>query len=275
MRLEDIKRTLAVLLAAVITLSFSGCGELAPLFAELPASDVMKWETDDPIQQSNDMLGLDKMKQVANKDGLTLFVNEVTTEIAVKSKDGTVWFSNSQNRLDMNESLIGRYSSPLLVTAIDSAETSKQMNAFDDSVKFGQFTTKTITNGIRVEYHFGRVVKTPLYPQVLTADRFNKLIAGLEKSEQNNMKRYYLEVNYDTVNDEQALKNLESRYTKIKNIKHIFVLKQSPSALEINRINQYFTKLQYTPDMRMEDQAAVGYTDVDVARGNFIIPVAG
>ncbi len=273
MRLEDIKRTLAVLLAAVITLSFSGCGELAPLFAELPASDVMKWETDDPIQQSNDMLGLDKMKQVANKDGLTLFVNEVTTEIAVKSKDGTVWFSNPQNRLDMNESLIGRYSSPILVTAIDSAETSKQMNAFDDSVKFGQFTTKTITNGIRVEYHFGRVVKTPLYPQVLTADRFNKLIAGLEKSEQNNMKRYYLEVNYDTVNDEQALKNLESRYTKIKNIKHIFVLKQSPSALEINRINQYFTKLQYTPDMRMEDQAAVGYTDVDVARGNFIIPV--
>ncbi|HBT63440.1 MAG TPA: hypothetical protein DEB10_02100, partial [Ruminococcaceae bacterium] len=114
MRLEDIKRTLAVLLAAVITLSFSGCGELAPLFAELPASDVMKWETDDPIQQSNDMLGLDKMKQVANKDGLTLFVNEVTTEIAVKSKDGTVWFSNPQNRLDMNESLIGRYSSPLL-----------------------------------------------------------------------------------------------------------------------------------------------------------------
>ena len=56
-------------------------------------------------------------------------------EIAVKTADGTVWFSNPQNRLDLNASSLGRYSSPLLVTAIDSAETSKQMNAFDDSVK--------------------------------------------------------------------------------------------------------------------------------------------
>jgi hypothetical protein len=273
MRLKDIKRTLAVLLAAVITLSLSGCGEIAPLFTELPASDVMKWETNDPIQLSDDMLGLDKMKQVADKDGLTLLINEKTTEIAVKSENGTVWFSNPQNRLDMNESLIGRYSSPLLVTAIDSAETSKQMNAFDDCVKNGQFTIQSISNGVRVEYHFGRVVKTPLYPQVLTADRFNELIAGLEKNEQNNMKRYYLEVNYDTVQDEQALKNLQSLYTKIKEIKHIYVLKQSPSALEIRRINEYFTKLEYTMEMRSKDQDAVGYTDVDKARGNFIIPV--
>lgn len=177
-------------------------------------------------------------------------MNEKTTEIAVKTADGTVWFSNPQNRLDLNASSLGRYSSPLLVTAIDSAETSKQMNAFDDSVKYGQYTIQSIQNGVRVEYHFGQVVKTPLYPQVLTKERFDELLEGLTKAEQNNMKRYYLEVNYDTVTDQQALKNLEEQYTKIKEVQHIYALKQSPSALETNRITEYFTKLEYTQEMR-------------------------
>lgn len=100
-----------------------------------------------------------------------------------------MWFSNPQNRLELNASSLGRYSSPLLVTAIDSAETAKQMNAFDDSVKYGQYTIQSIQNGVRVEYHFGQVVKTPLYPQVLTKERFDELLEGLTKAEQNNMKR--------------------------------------------------------------------------------------
>lgn len=200
-------------------------------------------------------------------------MNEKTTEIAVKTADGTVWFSNPQNRLDLNASSLGRYSSPLLVTAIDSAETSKQMNAFDDSVKYGQYTIQSIQNGVRVEYHFGQVVKTPLYPQVLTKERFDELLEGLTKAEQNNMKRYYLEVNYDTVTDQQALKNLEEQYTKIKEVQHIYALKQSPSALETNRITAYFTKLAYTQEMRDADHAAVGYTDPDKAKGNFLLPV--
>ena len=273
MRTNRIFRALAVLLAAVTVLSFAGCGEMALLFTELPAADVQQWKTGDPITQTKEMLGLEQMKQVASQGGLTLYMNEKTTEIAVKTADGTVWFSNPQNRLDLNASSLGRYSSPLLVTAIDSAETSKQMNAFDDSVKYGQYTIQSIQNGVRVEYHFGQVVKTPLYPQVLTKERFDELLEGLTKAEQNNMKRYYLEVNYDTVTDQQALKNLEEQYTKIKEVQHIYALKQSPSALETNRITAYFTKLAYTQEMRDADHAAVGYTDPDKAKGNFLLPV--
>ena len=90
MRTNRIFRALAVLLAAVTVLSFAGCGEMALLFTELPAADVQQWKTGDPITQTKEMLGLEKMKQVASQGGLTLYMNEKTSEIAVKTADGTV-----------------------------------------------------------------------------------------------------------------------------------------------------------------------------------------
>lgn len=92
MRTNRIFRALAVLLAAVTVLSFAGCGEMALLFTELPAADVQQWKTGDPITQTKEMLGLEKMKQVASQGGLTLYMNEKTTEIAVKTarRDGVV-----------------------------------------------------------------------------------------------------------------------------------------------------------------------------------------
>lgn len=273
MRTKRIFRALAVLLAAVLALTFSGCGDTVLLFTELPAADIREWKTGEPITQTPEMLGLEHMKRVVSQGGLTLYINEITTEIAVQTSEGVVWYSNPQNRLELSASSLGKYSSPILISAIDSAEASKQMNAFDDCVRYGQFTIQTIPDGVRVDYHFGQVVQTPIYPQVLTRDRFNELIADLTTAEQNNMKRYYLEVNYDTVTDQQALKNLEELYTNIREVQHLYVLKQSPSALETNRITQYFTKLNYTSEMRQQDHAAVGYTDPDQAKGNFQMPV--
>ncbi len=266
-------RGLAVLLATVLTITFSGCSKVALLFAELLPEEVQQWATGDALVQTPEMLGLENMKKVASSGGLELYFHETTTEIAIKTADGTVWYSNPQNRLEMNASLLGKYSSPLLLSTIDSADTSKQLNAFDDCVKYGQFVTSAIPDGIRVEYRFGQVIKTPLYPQVLTADRFQELIAQLDKTQQSNMKRYYLEVNYDTVSDQQALKSLEEKYTKIAEVKHIFVLKQSPSALETNRILEYLTTLGYTMEQREQDHAAVGYSDPSKAKGNLLLPV--
>ena len=273
MRTNRIYRALAVLLAALTLLTFAGCGDAALLFPELPAADVQEWSTGDANTLTQEMLGLSQMKKVASKDGLTLYIHETTTEIAVETADGTVWYSNPQNRLDLSPSSLGRYSSPVLVSAIDSAEASKQMNAYDDSVKYGQFVIESITDGVRVEYRFGKVVETPLYPQVLTRERFEELIASLEPTEQNNMKRYYLEVNYDTVTDQQTLNNLEETYPNLPEVLHIYVLKQSPSALETRRITEYFTKLGYTQEQREQDHAAVGYVDPDKANGNFVLPV--
>ena len=273
MRTNRIYRALAVLLAALTLLTLAGCGGDTLLFPELPAAQVQEWETGEALTQTQEMLGLSQMDKVASRDGLTLYIHPVTTEIAVETADGTVWYSNPQNRLELNPSSLGRYSSPVLVSAIDSAETSKQMNAFSDSVQYGQFVIRPIENGVRVEYHFGRVIETPLYPQVLTRERFEELIASLDTAEQNNMKRYYLEINYDTVTDQQTLKNLEETYPNLPEVKHIYTLKQSPSALETKRITEYFTKLGYTREMRDEDHAAVGYVDPDKANGNFVLPV--
>ena len=246
MRTRRRNRLPAVLLTAVLAFGLAGCGETPLLFRELKASDVQQWATGESTTLADGMLGLANMTRAASDSGTSLYVNPKTTEIAVETADHVVWYSNPQNRLSMNSSLLGRYSSPLLVTVIDSAETSKQMNAFDDCVKNGQFTIKKISGGVRVEYHFGSIVKTPLYPQVFTAERFQEILSGLSKTEQNNMKRYYLEVNYDTVTDQQSKQSLEKKYTRIGEVKHIYVLKQSTSALESNRISEYLTRLGYT-----------------------------
>lgn len=145
-------RTQAAVLLLLLCLLLSGCGETTPLFRELTATEVQAWETGEGLDQTEDMMGLSSMRPVAENGGQTLYYHEKTTEIAVKTQDGTVWYSNPQNRLSLDSAALGRYSSPLLVYVVDATETTKPMNAIDDCVAYGQAKAESIKNGIRVIY---------------------------------------------------------------------------------------------------------------------------
>lgn len=269
----DMKRRILITVSIAVLVITSACKSNVGFFTELPVSDLQGWRAQVPLELSDEVIGFDKMIRVAAEDDLELYFNEKTTEIAVKTKDDQIWFSNPQNRMELSTSSLEKYSAPLLVNVIDMAESSKQMNAFSDCVKYGQFRYELTDNGIRIEYLFGRIVATPIYPQAFTAERFREITGSLSDQDRGNMERYYLEVNYDTVKDQQALKDLKDKYARIDEVKHIFTLKQSPSPIETNRITQYLTELGYTSEDREIDHYSVGYTDPERSRGNFIIPV--
>ena len=271
-QLYRISARIAVLILTVCAL-LCGCGNTELLFKELTAEEVQKWEIGDAVTQTPDMLGLSAMRKIAANGGYTLYFNDRTTEIAVASDNGTVWYSNPQDRLSLDRSSLGRYSSPILVYAIDSTETVKLMNTMDDCVAYGQASAENIENGVRVTYRFGKVTKSPIYPQVLTAERFDEILKTLDSSEQNNMKRYYVEVNYSTVTDAQTLKKLKEMYSNIESLERIYSLKSSVSALETKRLVSYFEKAGYTYEDRERDHQRVGYTEEDKSYGNFILPV--
>ncbi len=126
-----------------------GCGITELLFKELTAEEVQKWEIGDAVTQTPDMLGLSAMRKIAANGGYTLYFNDRTTEIAVASDNGTVWYSNPQDRLSLDRSSLGRYSSPILVYAIDSTETVGLKDTMDDCVAYGQASAENIENGVR------------------------------------------------------------------------------------------------------------------------------
>ncbi len=266
------KAKIYLLLLLVTAVLLSSCSGIDKLFDLLDPEEVMEWTTEDAFEQEPEDLGMEKMKEVASLGDLKLYFNELTGEIAVK-QGASVWRSNPENRLDMSSESIDKLSSVLLVNTIDASETPKQMTSFGDSAKYGQFESEKIENGIRVEYRFGRITRIPLYPQVFTAERFEELILDLEPAEQKNMRRYYLEVNYETVTDKQALETLTERYEKFEEVGHIFTLKQSPSPLETRRITEYLERLSYTRDDRDFDHDSVGYTDPVKYLGNFVLTV--
>ena len=230
--MKDLRRiqVKAAVLLSTLCLFLSGCGGTALLFSELTTQEIQTWETGEFLEQTEELLGLSAMRRVAQSGGKTLYYNDKTTEIAVETEDGTVWYSNPQDRLSLDASALGRYSSPLLVYVIDSTETTKPMNTMDDCVAYGQAKAESIENGIRVTYHFGKVTKRPLYPQALTAERFQEILDSLDETERNNMKRYYTEVNYRAVTEPQDLKKLKELYAKIEEVEKLYSLKPALSA---------------------------------------------
>lgn len=266
------KRIQAVAVLALTVMS-TGCADQALLFQEITAEEVQEWAADESFEQSEEMLGLEQMKEVASDGGLRLYFNEKTTEIAVQTEQGAVWYSNPQDRLNLSETARGRLSSPLLVNVIDSTDTIKPMNAYEDSVRYGQADYQSIPNGIRVTYRFGQVIPLPLYPQAFTAERFQEILTYLDATAQNNMKRYYREINYEAITDTQTLNTLKQSYANLDEVGRIYTLKQSVSPLEANRITEYLTICGYTYEQRDEDHALVGYVDETTALGNFVLPV--
>ncbi|MDF2725349.1 MAG: hypothetical protein K0Q59_5026, partial [Paenibacillus sp.] len=111
-------------------------------------------ESDSESATSQGMIGK-SMELTAENEAMALYYNPQTTEIAVKNKkDGTIWFSNPQDREEdskasgVNKSML---SSQLLVNFSDKEKTGQpqQYNSFDQSVKYGQFTQEKLDDGIR------------------------------------------------------------------------------------------------------------------------------
>lgn len=86
---------------------------------------------------------------VASNDYLNLYLNSITTEIAVQdhhSKD--MWYSNPPGDRVNRDTLSIVYFNP--------SDDRKRMDSYNDSIEYGQYTIEEVENGVRISYLMGK-----------------------------------------------------------------------------------------------------------------------
>ena len=254
---------MALVAVLCLALGLTGCASTASLFASMTMNDVNKWPTNDQkYEQDQKDFGIDKMTEMAKDGGTTLYFNEKTTEVAVKTEDGSVWYSNPQDRTSFNQNRLGNYSSQLLVTTIGTTtETVTEENNFEESVQYGQFQVEKQDKGFKIQYLFGKKQNVPLYPQAMTVEKFDEILATLSKSDQYKFKKYYSLVDIKTVDDPQTKAVIAEKYLNAEELGQIRVLKTSPSTIEKKNVLKYLESAGFTMEDREAQLEAVGYVD--------------
>jgi hypothetical protein len=107
-----------------------------------------------------DKSALQSMKMVAENDYLALYINEETTEAAVKDKKtGQVWYTNPPDRADdpiaaaINKD---KLASQISLSYFTPTSQQKLMNNYTDCIRYEQFEITPIDNGVRIVYRIGR-----------------------------------------------------------------------------------------------------------------------
>ncbi len=264
MKGQTCKRFLAFLAVLCLALGLTGCAGTTALFTSMTLKDVNTWPTNDQkyVQQDSDF-GLKNMTEMAKDGDLTLYFNEKTTEVAVKTEDGSVWYSNPQNRNSFNQNKLGTYSSQLLVTTIGTTtETVTEENNFEESVQYGQFQVEKQDKGFKIRYLFGKKQNVPLYPQAMTVEKFEEILGTLKStSDQYKFKKYYSLVDLKTIDDPQTKSAITEKYLNAEELGQLRVLKTSPSTIEKKNVLKYLEAAGFTMEDREAQLEAVGYVD--------------
>ncbi|MBR6558770.1 MAG: hypothetical protein IKT70_07135 [Clostridia bacterium] len=153
-------------------------------------TDNVSWETKVKRYLSNDYwTPVDKiddpnMVERISKDGYTLFVNEMTGEVAIREDaTGQYLFTNPYDvgTIGASNSTKEKLLSQIIVNYIDNG-TSKTFNSFTEAALRNQITVKNIKGGVRIEYSIGREEGRALVPRMISAERFENMFLAVFKS---------------------------------------------------------------------------------------------
>ncbi|MDR6715673.1 DUF5696 domain-containing protein [Paenibacillus sp. 2003] len=173
--------------------------------------------TEDPLQfLSDSSQGVPGMQLVAEDQGLALYYNEETTEIAVRDgKSGEIWYSNPKERAE--DGLASAYekdvlSSQLNVSFRDSMGTLENFPNFSSSISNKQFTVGQIDQGIRVNYTLGDTsLGIDALPKLISKQRLEeKVLSKLDAT----VARYTSARYYPTESNPDILERLDGQISK-------------------------------------------------------------
>lgn len=132
------------------------------------------------------------MRLVAETECLSLYIDDVTTEIAVLDKrTGVLWYSNPQDR-DRSR---GVASETLRIAYATPTTDRAEMDSFNHSVALGQYRIVPIENGVRVEYRLGDEYKDVKYtlPQLIRKDRMDAVLSRVSsEADRQFILKYYV-----------------------------------------------------------------------------------
>ena len=139
---------------------------------------------------------------------------------------------------------------------------SKEWDSAAECAAYGQMAFERIEDGLRVTYYFGQKQKVYLAPQAIPAGRFEQdLLPRVESTADSAfLRRVYGRISLDEVESVQTRDSLLERFPKLEEM-DIYVLKNTPSKLELEKIETVLSGIGYTPEDREADQTACGYLD--------------
>lgn len=184
------------------------------------------------------------LKAALDNEYLTLYLNQTTTEIAVKDKkSGALWYSNPQDR-EQDAVATGYNKSKLNVqvelTYYDSKGNLMNYDNYTHSVQSSQFTIEESGDSLNIVYTLGEV-KSNIdgIPKYISEERFRTLIIGrLEKD--SDKKEIEKRFRYDESN-----KRYERRDTSFKGV-------------GLKKVTSLFGQIGYDEAQIAIDKAAYG-----------------
>jgi len=144
------------------------------------------WTPTDKISDPN-------MVERISKDGFTLFVNELTGEVAIREEaTGQYLFTNPYDVgiIGASNSTKEKLLSQIIVNYIDNG-TSKTFNSYTEAAIRNQITVKNIKSGIRIEYSIGREEGRALVPRMISAERFENTFLAVFKGVKADREAFY------------------------------------------------------------------------------------
>lgn len=199
------------------------------------------------------------MRLVSHNDFLELYINEETTEVAVKDKrSGYIWYTNPQDRekdskaAGLNKDLLA---SQMTITYYTPSSQAKMMNNYSDSVRLGQFDIETIENGVKITYRIGKESKVYVVPQVISKERMEeKILNNINETDAKKLLRQYRLLSLENVSESRK-QELLAQYPSLKN-GDIYVLAENVRDYMKESLQEIILSAGYTLEDMNEDHAA-------------------
>ncbi len=243
---------LALLSAGVLLLG--GCGLSSAIVEGLNEDHYVYAGTTEADPTSRDF------REVLSRDGLTLYVNDKTAEIALKDQAGVMWYSNPQERHTdpvASEENKSNMAAQARIIFSDSTGNTRSMNTYTDAVSRGQYRITVEGDTLTVRYTLGAVEEKKLVPIIVEKERFETLILNhVTAAQKKTLERYYMLVDLDNMQDQNYRRELEVKYPAAKK-GPVWVLRNNPPAPNIeDKIHEVVVTTGYTREDLEADNAA-------------------
>jgi len=203
---------------------------------------------------------VDGMVLAAQNEALAMYINQETTEVAIREKrSGKLWSTNPKGReLDRLASPYekGALSSQFSITYLDSMKVEATMLNYNDSIEKKQFKLLSIDDGIRIEYTLGDMSKgIDVLPKRISKERMESaVLSKLKESEAR-----YITRRYDLPKGKDVYERMD---------------KALASVLVLDKVQAAFQKAGYTEEDLQRDNEENGVSGESVSsKPKFFVPV--
>lgn len=199
------------------------------------------------------------MEKIAEDDGLELYFNRETTDMAVRNtKSGAVWTSLPQDS-ELDKVAQGNNKKKLsALLSIDYYTPDGSLQTYDTanhSVANGNFTVEPIKKGVRVHFTIGNVKEVTYkdVPNVISKERFEAFLAKMDPKRAGDVKGRYRLYSLSKAKSDADAEKLKKDYPSIEKY-DIYVLRDKNDLL-LPMIRENFEKAGYTAeDLEKDNQ---------------------